>query len=98
MISALAPNRPDQSFNISVLPGCAQRRGPVPDPHRSDASFEDAAKCAVIVANEISRCAVPGKRLGDLPPPPRRRRIPGHRDPQQAPPSVAKNNTCEELL
>ena len=29
MISALAPDRADQSFNISVLPGCPQRRGPV---------------------------------------------------------------------
>ena|ERR1043166_1953527 len=44
MISALAPDRPDQAFNISVLPGCAERRGSVPDPHGSGASFEDAAE------------------------------------------------------
>src|SRR5216684_8426511 len=40
MISALAPDRPDQAFNIPVLPGRAERRGPVPDAHRSHASFE----------------------------------------------------------
>jgi hypothetical protein len=33
MISALAPDRPDQTFNVSVLPRCAQRRRPVSDPH-----------------------------------------------------------------
>ena len=31
MIRALAPDRPDQAFNISVLPGRAERGGPVPD-------------------------------------------------------------------
>jgi hypothetical protein len=29
MIRALAPDRPDQTFNISVLPGRAERDGPV---------------------------------------------------------------------
>ena len=66
MISALTPDRPDQSFNIPVLPGRAERRGPVPDAHCSDASFERAAKCSVIVANEIFRRAVPGECLGNL--------------------------------
>src|SRR5262245_32706871 len=32
MISALAPNRPDQAFNISGLPRRPERRRPVPDP------------------------------------------------------------------
>ena len=40
MISALAPDRPDQAFNISVLPGRAERGGPVPDAHRSHASLD----------------------------------------------------------
>jgi hypothetical protein len=30
MISALAPGRPDQALSISVLPGRAERGGPVP--------------------------------------------------------------------
>jgi hypothetical protein len=36
MIRALAPDRADQAFNISVLPRRADRRGPVPDPHGPD--------------------------------------------------------------
>src|SRR6266481_3661355 len=53
MIGAFAPDRPDQAFNISVLPRRAERGGPVPDAHRSHASLERDAKCSVIVANEI---------------------------------------------
>jgi hypothetical protein len=75
MISALAPDRPDQAFNLSVLPGRAQRGGPVPDTHRADASFERDAKCSVIVANKILRCAVPRERFGDLALQPLGRRI-----------------------
>src|SRR6266852_5477829 len=35
MISALAPNRLDQAFTMSVLPGRAERGGPIPNAHRS---------------------------------------------------------------
>jgi hypothetical protein len=31
MIGALAPDRPDQAFNISVLPRRAERGGTIPD-------------------------------------------------------------------
>ena len=78
MINALAPDRPDQTLNISVLPGRAERGGPIPDTHRSHASFERDAKCSVIVANEILRYAVPWKRFGDLARQPLGRRISGH--------------------
>src|SRR5207249_3057530 len=37
MVRALAPDRADQAFNISVLPRRAERDGLVPDPHCSDA-------------------------------------------------------------
>src|SRR2546430_7123940 len=50
MISALAPDRPDQAFNVSVLPGRAEPGGPVPDAHCSHASLERDAECSVIVA------------------------------------------------
>src|SRR6202023_1341326 len=53
MISALAPDRPDEAFSISVLPGRAERGGPVPDAHCSHPSLERAAKCSVIVTDEI---------------------------------------------
>jgi len=53
--SALAPDRPDQAFSISVLPGRAERGGSVPDAHRSHPSLERAAKRSVVVADEIKR-------------------------------------------
>jgi hypothetical protein len=62
VIRALAPDRADQAFNVVILPGRAERRWPVPDPHCPHASLERDAKCSVIVANEIFRCAVLGKR------------------------------------
>jgi hypothetical protein len=66
MIRALAPGRPDQALNMTILPGRVERRGPIPDAHRSQASFEHTAKGSVIVANEILWCAVPGEGFGDL--------------------------------
>src|SRR5262245_29492577 len=98
MISTLVPDRPDQTLNVSVLPGRAVRRGPVPDPHCSDAGLERDAKCSIIVANDIFRCTVPGKRFDDLARQPLGRRIEGHREPQQPPPLVPENQKCEQLL
>jgi hypothetical protein len=54
MVSALAPDRPDQGFGISVLPGRAERGGPVPDAHCSHPSLERAAKCSVVVTDSPS--------------------------------------------
>ena len=34
MISALAPGRPNQAFNIAILPGRTERGRPVSDTHR----------------------------------------------------------------
>src|SRR3984893_14767368 len=91
MISALAPDRPDQAFSISVLPGRAERGGPVPDAHCSHPSPERAAKCSVIVTDEIFGRCVPRECFGDLACQPLRRWVLGHRKPQQLPPSIAKN-------
>src|SRR5947207_9373825 len=66
VIRALAPDRADQAFSISILPGRAERGGLVPNTHRSDASSEHGAECPVIVANEILRRRVPWERFGDL--------------------------------
>lgn len=77
MVRALAPDRANQAFDVSVLPRRSERCGSVPDPHRLDTSLERDAKCFVIVANEIFRRAVPWKRLSNLPRQPLRRRIAG---------------------
>ena len=98
MVKTFVSDRPDQALNISVLPGRAERGGPIPDAHRSHASLECGAKCSVIVANEIFRCAGPRKRLGDLARKPLCRWVSGHRNPQELPPSMAENKKREQLL
>jgi hypothetical protein len=98
VIRALASDRADQAFNISVLPGRTERRGSVPDPHCSDTSLERDAIGSVIVANEIFRRAVPRERFGDLARQPLSRRIAGHREPRQSPSFVPENQKCEQRL
>ena len=53
MIGTLAPDRPDQAFNMTVLPGRTERSGPVPNAHRLDAACEYAAEGPVVVADDI---------------------------------------------
>src|ERR1700738_1843436 len=40
MISVLAPDRPDQAFTVSILPGRPERDGPVANAHSSHAILE----------------------------------------------------------
>jgi hypothetical protein len=98
MISTLAPYRPDQALQIPILPGRAERDGPVPDAHRSHPRLERDAKGSVIVTDEIFRRPVPRERFGDLTRQPLRRRVTGHCKPQQLSPFVPENQKCEELL
>ena len=98
MVKTFVSDRPDQALNISVLPGRVERGGPIPDAHRSHAGLECGARCSVIVANEICRCAVPRKRFGDLARKPLCRWVSGHCNPQQLPPWVAENKKREQLL
>jgi hypothetical protein len=67
MISALAPDRPDQALNISFLPGRAERWADPGCPSLAR-ELKRTAKCPVIVANEILRCVVPGEGLRNLAP------------------------------
>ena len=52
----------------------------------------------IIVAHQIGRRRVPRKCLHDLLGQPLRRRMPGHRKPQQLPPPVAHNKKCKQPL
>jgi hypothetical protein len=96
MIRALAPNRSDQAFSMSIPPRRAIRGRLVPDSHGTHSSLEGAAICSVVVADQIFGRRVPGKCLGDLARQPLRRRVLSHRKSQQPPPSMAKNETYEE--
>jgi hypothetical protein len=95
------PDRADQAFNISVLPGRAERGGPVPDAHCSHASLERDAECSVIVADEIFRCPLPRKRFGDLAYQPLGRRISGHpiQNNRRRPwPRTRNANSCSKAI
>src|SRR5262249_53286187 len=98
MISTLTSCRPDQAFEVTILPGRPIGRRSVPDAHRPNAGLERGAERSVIVSNEILWRLVPWERLSDLARQPLRRRIAGHRKPQQLPPFVAENKKCKEQL
>src|SRR5262245_28255635 len=81
MVGALASRRPDQAFDMAVLPGRTEGRRPIPNAHRPDARLERGAERSVIVPNEILRRRIPRKRLGDLLRQPLSCRMAGHRKP-----------------
>jgi hypothetical protein len=83
MIGTLASDRPDQAFNMAVLPRRVKRGRLVANAHRSHACFKRTAKCSVIVADNICRCAVPRECFSNLACQPLGGRISGNRKPQQ---------------
>src|SRR5450631_3989552 len=83
---------------MAVLPGRAERRGPIPNAHRLDAASEYAAEGSIVVADDVCWRLVPGECRGNLACQPLRRRMPGNRKPQQLPPPVTENKKYEELL
>src|SRR5262249_53279791 len=56
MIQALAAKRPDQAFNIWVLPGRACCDRAIANPHSSHPVREGLSVNTVIVADQIVRC------------------------------------------
>ncbi len=94
MISVLAPDRPDQAFSISVMPGQAERGGPLPDARTRALNVPPNA---LSLSRMRSLGAVSQGCFDDLARQPLRRWVLGHRKPQQLPPSMAKNrnaNSC----
>ena len=98
VIQTVAPKRSDQAFSIWILPRRSRRRWSVTDAHRPNPAPEGLPVSTIIVAHQIGRRRVPRKCLHDLLRQPLRRRMPGHRKPQQLPPSVAHNKKCKQAL
>jgi hypothetical protein len=67
MIQAFSPDRADEPFDVSVLPGRAGRSWSIADAHGSHPAGDGGAVGTIIVANDVSRCLIPGKSLSDLP-------------------------------
>ena len=83
MIQALAAKRPDQAFNIWVLPGRARCDRAVANPRFFPPVRESLSVSTIIVAGQIARRRIPRKCLGDLLCQPLRRGMLGYREPEK---------------
>jgi hypothetical protein len=61
---AFTPDRSDQPFRKAILPRCSHRF--VPGAHGTNAALSDVAINAIIIADEVIRSAIPGKRFSEL--------------------------------
>jgi hypothetical protein len=63
MIQAIAPERPNQTFNIWILPGRSRCGRPVPNTRRPNSTCERVPISPIIVTHQIGRH--PGGPRGD---------------------------------
>ena len=61
MVQALSPDRADESFDVSILPGRSRRGWSVANAHGSETSHYGMAVRSVSVPDEVSGCLIPGK-------------------------------------
>src|SRR6476619_1705882 len=66
MIEALASDRADQSFSVTVLPRRSWRRRSVANAHRANAARKCLAVDTVAITNEVIRHRLPPAGLADL--------------------------------
>src|SRR6186713_2073355 len=67
MIEALASDRADQSFSVTVLPRRSRRCRSVANAHRANAARKCLAVDTVAITNEVIRHRFPPAGLADLP-------------------------------
>src|SRR6476646_2807009 len=66
MIEALASDRADQSFSVTVLPRRSWRRRSVANAHRAETTRKCLAVDTVAITNEVIRHRLPPAGLADL--------------------------------
>src|ERR1700731_2801435 len=66
VVQTLTPDRSDQPFGKSILPGRGWCGGLVPDAHGAQSARDDAAIDSIAIADEVVRSLIPGKCLRDL--------------------------------
>src|SRR5215467_2368407 len=66
MIQTFAANRADEPFHISTLPGAARGGKYLLDAHCFHLSNKILAENLITVAQQITRCTVPGKGVAKL--------------------------------
>jgi hypothetical protein len=67
MVETFASDRPDQPFNMTVLPRRAWRDRPISNTHHAEPALDRQTIGGVAVTDEVARCLIPWERFGDLP-------------------------------
>ena len=67
VVKAFPPDRADEPFTISVLPGRTRSGWPVPDAHRPEPALEYLAIGAVTITDDVLWRQLPTHCLGQLP-------------------------------
>src|SRR5437899_11517173 len=91
MVQAIASDRTDRPFTMSVLPRRSRRGWPIPNAHRPKAADEDVTVDRVAVTNDVSRRYFPTTGLGELARNPFSRWVRGHSQPQHLAAVVSQN-------
>ena len=66
MVQAIASDRTDHPFTISILPRRSRRGRPIPNAHRPKAADEDVTVDGVAVTDDVSRRSFPTIGLDEL--------------------------------
>jgi hypothetical protein len=66
MVKAVASDRADQPFTISVLPWRSRRGRTIPNAHRPKSPDDNIAICAISITNDISRRFFPTEGFSEL--------------------------------
>src|SRR5262249_49954029 len=96
VVEAFPSDRADQPLDVRVLPRRLGSSRLVPNAHGTQPLPEDRTIRGIPVPNEIARCTIPGKRLGDLARNPLRGRICRHPERYPQSTSVTQNHKTIE--
>jgi len=66
VVDTFTPDRSDQPFGKSILPGRRWCNGPIPDAHGAQSACDDAAVDPVAIADHVARHFVPRECFCDL--------------------------------
>ena len=67
VVQEFAPDRTDQSLCVRILPGRSRRDRVIAYAHRAEAPEDSAAIHTIAITDEMPRCLIPRKCLGQLP-------------------------------
>jgi hypothetical protein len=66
VVHTFTPDRSDQPFGKSILPGRRRCNGPIPNTHGTQSTCDDAAIDPVAIADHVARRFIPRECLRDL--------------------------------